>query len=1146
MRANRQIPGHAAVKKYRTLQSTVMVALILASSLTLAQDVALPDLSAATDVTAEQLDAAVEALESTEGLDEQLRTDVAEQLRNARTQVQNRIASEAAALAFSESLVSAPAETEALQAALETEPSAPTAASLGIDDATEVEELTQLLSQALADQVSAESRFVELEAQLEVQTGRPAVARNRIGELRSSRDELAAVMQLPPAPGEAQLLTNARRLNTELRRAAQAAEINKLEQELVSHSVRLDLLRLQLEQAERTRLEVSRRVELLRSLVNDRRQAAAEQAQESATTVELEAADKHAVIRAVAEDYARLTRELPNIAANIEQATIRLERANNEAQELEQRLARSEQRLEVAGLSRALGLLMVEESRDLPQVSQYRSQVRQRSNLLAEVGLAQLRIREHRRELRSVDTYVDELLAEVAQEISGTEELGEIRTELRALLRNQRDLLAQADNSYSSYLQVLGDLDTSQRRLLDVAIEYRDFLNQNLLWIPSAPIAFTGKWEYSADLLSTAFSPHAWASVVEDLLDSIRVNVGASIFAALLFAGLLISRRPLSQRVRTMNQRVGRLKTDNIGLTLAALGAAALRALPASLFLATLAWFLVNAPDRSQFAGTVGGGLFAVAPFLYNLLLFRVLCAEQGVLQIHFRWQKKNLAVIRRHLDRLVAIGAPLVFAVFLFYTSEAAFDRATIGRLLFIALLILFIMTLRPLAHPRSGVAASYYKKYPDTWLSKLRWVWYGLAAGIPVVIGALTILGYLYTSVILTGLLVDSIWLALALILVNLVVLRWVALTHRKLALKQRLEERESARAATESAEDADNDGEAPAVESRPLDLEAVDVQTRKLLRWGLVLVAIIAAWGIWSDVLPAFRLLDQVALWSQTVVVDGVETIAPVTLADVLLAILLAIGTAVASRNLPGLMEIAVLQRLTLQPGSRYAINTLVRYVVVTIGVVAVLNTIGWNWSQIQWLVAALSVGLGFGLQEIVANFVSGLIILFERPVRVGDTVTVGQLTGTVSRVQIRATTITDWDRKEIIVPNKAFITEQVVNWTLADPITRIVVPVGISYGSDVEVAHKVMQDTLHSLPLVLDDPEPRVYFVGFGESSLDFNLYVHSRQLADRLPLMHAVHEAILRALRENGIEIPFPQRDLHIRSTVEQDTPPENR
>jgi potassium efflux system protein len=397
--------------------------------------------------------------------------------------------------------------------------------------------------------------------------------------------------------------------------------------------------------------------------------------------------------------------------------------------------------------------------------------------------------------------------------------------------------------------------------------------------------------------------------------------------------------------------------------------------------------------------------------------------------------------------------------------------------------------------------------------------------------------LIGYLYTAAALTGHLIDTFWLVLAIIVVNLVITRWLALTKRKIAWQMALKEREARKASGEEQAEP----ETPVVERKPLDLDAVDQQSTRLLNAGLFFVGALAAWGIWSEVVPALGVLNEVSLWSQTTMIDGEETIVPVTLADLLLALVIAGVTAVASKNLPGLMEIAVLQRMALQPGSRYAINTLLRYVVVTVGVIVVLNVIGWQWSQIQWLVAALSVGLGFGLQEIVANFVSGLVILFERPVRVGDTVTVGQLTGTVSRVRIRATTITDWDRKEIIVPNKSFITEQVINWTLSDPITRIVIPVGISYGSDAQLAHRVMEETLHAMPLVLDEPPPKVYFVGFGESSLDFKLYVYSRELADRLPLTHAVHQEILGALRKSGIEIPFPQRDLHLRS-VDKDIP----
>ena len=182
-----------------------------------------------------------------------------------------------------------------------------------------------------------------------------------------------------------------------------------------------------------------------------------------------------------------------------------------------------------------------------------------------------------------------------------------------------------------------------------------------------------------------------------------------------------------------------------------------------------------------------------------------------------------------------------------------------------------------------------------------------------------------------------------------------------------------------------------------------------------------------------------------------------------------------------------------------------------------------------------VAALSLGLGFGLQEIVANLVSGIVILFERPYRVGDVVSVGDMTGIVSRIRIRATTLVDWDHREIIIPNKAFIADRLVNWTLSDPITRLVLKVGIAYGADSKRAHTVMLDTASSHPLVLRDPAPGVFFVGFGSSSLDFEVRVFVKRMDDRMPALHELNTALHKALAENGIEIPFPQLDLNLRS-----------
>lgn len=194
---------------------------------------------------------------------------------------------------------------------------------------------------------------------------------------------------------------------------------------------------------------------------------------------------------------------------------------------------------------------------------------------------------------------------------------------------------------------------------------------------------------------------------------------------------------------------------------------------------------------------------------------------------------------------------------------------------------------------------------------------------------------------------------------------------------------------------------------------------------------------------------------------------------------------------------------------------------------------LNTLGIKWSNLQWLIAALGVGLGFGLQEIVANFISGLIVLFERPFKIGDAVTIGGITGTVNRIQIRATTIMDWDRKELIVPNKEFITGQLINWSLSDQILRIIIPVGIAYGSDTDLAEKLMKKAIRNNPLIVKKPAPSVVMVNFGDNTLNYELRVFINNIDHWVEMRHTLHKAIDRAFREEGIIIAFPQRDVHL-------------
>jgi potassium efflux system protein len=194
---------------------------------------------------------------------------------------------------------------------------------------------------------------------------------------------------------------------------------------------------------------------------------------------------------------------------------------------------------------------------------------------------------------------------------------------------------------------------------------------------------------------------------------------------------------------------------------------------------------------------------------------------------------------------------------------------------------------------------------------------------------------------------------------------------------------------------------------------------------------------------------------------------------------------------------------------------------------------MGTLGGSWSQIQWAVAALSVGIGFGLQEIVANFISGLIILFEQPIRVGDVVTVGEVSGTVTKIRMRATTIRDWDRRELLVPNKEFITSRLLNWSLSDAVTRCSVKVGVAYGTDMKKALGIVHQVCREHPLILNEPEPLITFDEFGDNSLLITVRFYLGDLDNRLSTASAVRLAINDYFNEKGIVVAFPQRDVHL-------------
>jgi potassium efflux system protein len=307
---------------------------------------------------------------------------------------------------------------------------------------------------------------------------------------------------------------------------------------------------------------------------------------------------------------------------------------------------------------------------------------------------------------------------------------------------------------------------------------------------------------------------------------------------------------------------------------------------------------------------------------------------------------------------------------------------------------------------------------------------------------------------------------------------------------------------------------------------------------VQFGYTLSILVGLWWIWRDIFPAFSFLDGIELPITTSkLVDGVTQDVALTLGDMVTGLLLGGLALFAAMKVPAILELTLLQRLPLSRASRYAVTTLLQYIVAMVGVVITFNALGLQWSSIQWLVAALSVGLGFGLQEIVANFVSGIILLFEQPIRVGDIVTVDGTTGTVSKIRIRATTIVNYDRQELVIPNKTFITGQLINWTLSDTINRVLITVGVSYGSDTRQAMELIRQAAHEHTNVLGDPAPIITFEAFGDNALTLNLRAYLGDLDRRLATITELHQAILDKFREADIEISFPQRDVHL-TTIE--------
>ena len=268
-------------------------------------------------------------------------------------------------------------------------------------------------------------------------------------------------------------------------------------------------------------------------------------------------------------------------------------------------------------------------------------------------------------------------------------------------------------------------------------------------------------------------------------------------------------------------------------------------------------------------------------------------------------------------------------------------------------------------------------------------------------------------------------------------------------------------------------------------------------------------------------------------------------PIGFGDILIFLFLLIAFHLLARFTATTLARRVLARLPIEEGTRYVFRRITEYTIMIIGVIVAFQTIGINLTGLTVIFGLLSVGIGFGLQNIASNFISGLILLFEQPIRVGDRITVGDIEGDVEEINIRSTTIRSLNNISIIVPNSEFISSRVVNWSHGDRKVRIDLHVGVSYESDLDLVLKCLKEVALENREVLKKPAPDVLFAEFGDSSWDLELRVWIAEPKRHYHVRSDLNCAIVRKFRENGIEIPFPQRDVHIRSTETISPPSKN-
>ncbi|MEJ2591102.1 MAG: mechanosensitive ion channel [Candidatus Thiodiazotropha sp.] len=941
--------------------------------------------------------------------------------------------------------------------------------------------------------------------------------------------------------GEPKSLTTARRLSLESRQLLRQRELDLLKLKLGNLSLLTNLAQAQRDNSATEINRLQNDLDALNKAASALRETQATKAREAAEQLQEETANLPEPLKIVADENTSDRAELEQLVYREKQVTQTLANTKQQLDEIKTDFDNTRQRVEVVGSSQAIGSMLYRRREALPSFRTYSRSSAERKKEINSATDRQINIDELLRDRGDVQNMVQHIMQSLGNDLDPKE-----KTKLEELTQNlvqaRREALNELQKVYSRYIAQLTSLDLAERQLVEVSSSYINYINDQLIWISSGTLL---NFSQLGDGLVWIFSPDKWLQLGSDLVKATAHRPAMALLVVLAVYLLAWKHRAAGEKLPELAKSTRKIRTDTFPVTIRALLYTLVRIGTLPILMTGLGLLLKMLPTAAPFSVAFADALINVGITLIAALLLREVCRPEGVGPRHLRWNRNVTEPFSNELRWAIPVLTPIRFVIAMSAGANLPAEAQTVGRLAIIALMVGTLVFMFRLLHRQSPMMSHWREANQDNLLAQLHFLWFPLLLIVSAGLIFTTGLGYQTLALRLLEDIEVTFWFFIGLFFLKELLLRYLFVAERRLRYENALRKRDELRAQREqeaqAPQPAEDEAAAIAVEIPEVNFDALSEQAKRLVRFGYLFGAVIGTWMIWGDLLPALDFLNQITLpISTSRLVDGVSTETPLTLTDLLVGTLSLLVTLLAAKNLPGVLEITLLQRLPLDAGARYALTTLLQYLIVGIGVITGFSTIGFQWSSIQWMVAALGVGLGFGLQEIVANFISGIILLFERPIRVGDVVTLDNTTGVVSRIRIRATTIINYDKQEMLIPNKEFITGRVINWTLTDKVNRVMINVGVAYGSDVSLAMSLMLEAARENENVLVDPAPVATFEAFGDNTLNLVLRTYLGAMENRLATITALHEAINRKFNAARISIAFPQRDVHLDTSTPLD------